>query len=184
MISPRVTEKRAPPPSRSPASRRPEKGGHVSGPNRQVWGLVAGSDLEAFAILRDRRIALRAGFQGAEATQGAPERMAANVVERPHVLFIEAQVGLRHQRLAVTADEAEVLDGVRDIPSVVAILPLAAAAELAHRGRWAPFVFGGESHLVGPTAAFRTIGVHLAVDFIAAEVLADQTGDHAAPAAM
>ena len=35
-----------------------------------------------------------------------------------------------------------------------------------------------------PAATFRTIRVELAVDFVAAEVLADQAWNHAAPAAV
>jgi hypothetical protein len=38
--------------------------------------------------------------------------VATNVVERPHVLCIEVQVRLRHERLALIADKAEVLNGV------------------------------------------------------------------------
>src|SRR5580700_6582455 len=145
---------------------------------------MAGIDLEALAVLRDRRVALCAGFQCAEAAQRAAKRVATNVVKRPHVLCIEAQVWLRDESLAVIADEAEVLDGVGDIPSVVAVLPFAATAEATHRRRRAPFVFGGESHLMRPAAAFRTVRVELAVDFVAAEVLADQAWNHAAPAAV
>src|SRR5271163_3634282 len=145
---------------------------------------MAGIDLEALAVLRDRCVALRSRFQCAEAAQRAPESVATNVVERPHVLRVEAQVRLRYESLAIIADKAKVLDGVGDVPSVVAVFPFAATAEATHRRRRAPFVFGGESHLMRPAATFRTIGVHLAVDFVAAEILADQTRNHAAPAAV
>src|SRR5580693_9158963 len=147
-------------------------------PYRQA-GLMAGIDLEALAVLRDRRVALRSGFQRAEAAQRAPESVATNVVERPHVLRIEAQVRLRHESLAIIADKAKVLNGVGDVPSVVAVFPFAATAEATHRRRRAAFIFGGESHLMRPAAAFRTVGIQLAVDFVAAEVFADQAWNHA-----
>src|SRR3984957_6362617 len=158
-------------------------GPHVRPPYRQS-GLVAGIDLKALAVLRDRRVALRSGFQSAEPAQWAAESVATNVVERPHLLCIEAQVGLRDESLPVIADKAKVLNGVGDVPSVVAVFPLAATAEATHRRRRAPFIFGGESHLMRPAATFRAISVHLAVDFVANEVLADQTRNHAAPAAV
>src|ERR1700677_2836138 len=145
---------------------------------------MAGIDLEALAVPRDRRVALRSGFQCAEAAQRAPESVATNVVERPHVLRIETQVRLRHESLAIIADKAKVLNGVGDVPTVVAVFPLAATAEATHRRRRAPFVFRGESHLMRPAAAFRTIRVELTVDFVAAEVLTDQARNHAAPAAV
>src|SRR5580704_9795404 len=145
---------------------------------------MAGIDLEALAVLRDRRVALRSRFQCAEAAQRAPESVATNVVERPHLLRVEAQVRLRHESLAIIANKAEVLNGVGDVPSVVAVFPFAAAAEATHRRRRAPFIFGGERHLMRPAAPFRAISVHLAVDFVANEVLADQARNHAAPAAV
>src|ERR1700741_3492457 len=89
---------------------------------------------------------------------------------------------LSDQRLAVRTDEAEVFDGVGDVPAVIAIFPFTATAEAAHRRRGAAFILGGERHLVSPTAPFRTIGVHLAVDFVADEVFPDQAGNHATPA--
>src|SRR3984957_15879312 len=145
---------------------------------------MTGIPLKALAVLRDRRVALRSRFQSAEPAQWASKSVATNVVERPHVLCIEAQVRLRYQGLAVIADKAKVLDGVGDVPSMVAVFPLAATAEAPHRRRRAPFIFGGECHLMRPAATFRTIGIQLAVDFVAAEVLADQAWNHAAPAAV
>src|SRR5205823_1144163 len=91
---------------------------------------------------------------------------------------------LSSQRLAVRTNEAEILDRIGNVPAVIAIFPFTATAEAAHCRRGAAFILGGESHLVGPAAAFRTIGVHLAVDYVAHEVFADQARDHAAPAPM
>src|ERR1700740_1493713 len=67
---------------------------------------------------------------------------------------------------------------------MVAVLPFTTTAEAAHRRGGATFVLGGKAHLVRPAAAFRTIGVHFAVDFVTNEVFANQARNHEAPAAM
>ncbi len=114
----------------------------------------------------------------------ALDRVAADMVERPHVLVVEAQMRLLDQRLAVGADEAEILDGVGKVPAVVALLPLAAAAEAAHGGGRTALVLGREGDLVGPAALLAAVGEELAVDLIDHDVLADQARHQAAPAAM
>src|SRR5262249_20635498 len=141
------------------------------------------SDLEALAVVGERLLAL-AGTHLAQEGEWALQRVAADMVERPHVLVVEAQMRLRHQRLAVGAHEAEIFDGVGEIPAVIALLPFAAAAEPAHGGCRTAVIFGPERRLMGPGALLRAIGVDLAVDFLADDVLADQARHHAAPAAV
>ena len=147
-------------------------------------GLVAGVDLEALAVCRNGVVTLLASLQRAETAQRAAEHMAADMIQRPHVLGFKAQMRLRCEGLAVRTHEPEVLDRVGNIPAMVAVFPLTATAEAAHCRGGAAFVLGGECHLVRPAAAFRAISVHLAVDFVAAEVFADQARHHAAPAAV
>src|ERR1700730_2284092 len=92
-------------------------------------------DLETGAILGDMLLALlrcHVAQQNDRALDGVP----ANMVERPHVLVVEPQMRLRHQRLAVATHETEILDAVGQIPAVVALFPFAASAEATHcRGR-------------------------------------------------
>jgi hypothetical protein len=75
-----------------------------------------GIDREAFAIFGDRRVPLRARLQRAEAAQRTAERMAANMIEGPHVLGVEPQMRLRDESLAIGADETEILDRVGEVP--------------------------------------------------------------------
>jgi len=145
--------------------------------------LVAGIDLEALTVFGRRHLALDRRKRS-EATQRTAKRVSAHVIERPHVLGVEAQMGLRDHGLAVGPDKTEILDRVGDVPAVIAVLPFTATAEAAHCRRRAALVFRGERHLVGPTATFGAVSVDLAVDLVADEVLADQARDHAAPAAM
>src|ERR1700688_5169004 len=170
---------------RRSASRAPaDQEGPHSQPLSWHPGSVAGVDLEALTVLRDGGVTFRSGLQRPEPTQRTAERVAADVVKRPHVLLLEAQMRLWHQGLSVGAHEAEIDHRIGVIPAMVAFLPFTASAEAAHGGSGATLIFGRESHLVGPAAAFRAVGVHLAVHLIAAEVLADQARNHAAPAAV
>ena len=113
---------------------RPSRGGSRRRVRPQCTGLIL-KPLRYSATAASRSAP---AFKRAEAAQRAAERVATNVVKRPHVLCVEPQVRLRHQRLAVGTHETEVLDGVGDIPSVVAVFPLAATAEAAHRRRRTP----------------------------------------------
>src|SRR5215207_10547804 len=114
---------------------------------------------------------------------GAREGEVLHVVERPELLLVvEVEVRLGHQRLAVVADVAEVLDDVREVPVVVQGLPLSLAGEAAHRRRRAALVLRPERGLVGPVAGRRAVGAHLSVDLVDDHVLADQARDHAGPA--
>ena len=102
----------------------PGEGAGRSGPLRLSCS-VAGIDREALAVFGQvLPRALRR--QRAERVQRAAKRVAAHIVERPHLLVVEAQMRLRDQGLAVGADEAEVLDRVGQIPAVI---------ELSH-SRW------------------------------------------------
>eukprot|EP01093_Parvamoeba_rugata_P002831 TRINITY_DN1353_c0_g1_i4.p2 TRINITY_DN1353_c0_g1~~TRINITY_DN1353_c0_g1_i4.p2 ORF type:complete len:272 (+),score=3.79 TRINITY_DN1353_c0_g1_i4:572-1387(+) len=91
---------------------------------------------------------------------------------------------LRHQGLAVGADEVEILDGVGQIPAVIERLPLALAAEPAHRRRRAALVLVGERLDRRPPIELVREGVQLAVDLVDHRVLADQARHQAAPAAV
>ena len=124
------------------------------------------------------------GVISRSALSGEHERVAAHVVQRPHLLVVEAQMRLRDQGLAVGADEVQILDRVGQIPAVVERLPLALAAEAAHRGRRAALVLVGEGHRRGPAVELVGEGVQLAVDLVDHHVLADQAGHQAAPAAV
>ena len=126
----------------------------------------------------------RSWVEGELDSAAAAFTAVADVVKRPHVLGVETQMRLGSQRLAVGTDEAEVLDRIGNVPAVIAVLPLAATAEAAHRRGRTALILGAEGHLVRPAASFRAIGVHLAVHFVAAEVLADEARHHAAPAAV
>src|SRR5712672_4386252 len=145
--------------------------------------LVTRIDLEALAIIGHRDLTLDRR-ERPESSEWAAKLVSAHMIQRPHVLGIKAQMRLRDQGLAVRPNESEVLDRVGNIPAMVAVLPFTATAEAAHRGGGATFVLGGKAHLVRPAAAFRAIGVHFAVDFVANEVFANQAGNHAAPATM
>src|ERR1700730_12300039 len=138
-------------------------------------------DLEALAIIGHRDLTLDRR-ERPESAEWAAKLVSAHMIQRPHVLGLKAQMRLRYQGLAVRPNESEVLDRVGYIPAMVAVLPFTATAEAAHRRGGATFVLGGKAYLVRPAAAFRAIGVHLAVDLIADEVFPDQAGDHAAPA--
>src|ERR1700742_5237627 len=144
---------------------------------------MAGIDLEALAVVGDRDLALDRR-ERPETAQRAAKLMPADVIERPHILGVEAQMRLRDQGLAVGPYEPKVLDRVGDVPAVIAVFPFTATAEAAHRRRGAAFILGGKRHLVGPAAPFRAIGVHLAVNLVADEVFTNQAGNHAAPATM
>src|SRR5580698_8434414 len=145
--------------------------------------LVHRIDLEARAILGDMLLALLR-CHATQQHDRTLDRVAAYVVERPHLAVVEAQVRLRHQRLAVAAHEAEILDAIGQIPAVVALFPFAAPAEAAHCRCRPAFVFRGERYLVGPAAQLRAIRVELAIDFIDDEVFTNQARHQAAPAAV
>src|SRR5258708_21459857 len=138
-------------------------------------------DLEALAVVGDRLLAIRRTHLPQQA-QRALQGVTAHVIERPHVLVVEAQVRWRAQCLAVRADEAEVLDCVGETPAVVASLPLAPTAEAAHRRRRTALILRRKRHLVGPCTLLGAICVDLAIHFIANDVFADQARHHAAPA--
>src|SRR5215510_12551785 len=87
--------------------------------------LVARSDLEALAIVGHSNFSL-ARRESTEPAKRTAEGVSADVIERPHVLGIETQMRLSSQRLAVRTDEAEILDGIGNVPAVIAIFPLAA----------------------------------------------------------
>src|SRR5712672_3611797 len=145
--------------------------------------LVTRIDLEALAIFGHRDLTLDRR-ERPESAERAAKLVTAHMIQRPHILGVKAQMWLRDQGLAVRPNESEILDRVGNIPAMVAVLPFTATAEAAHRWGGATFVLGGKPHLVRPAAAFRTIGVHFAVDFVTNEVFANQAGNHAAPAAM
>src|ERR1700744_2586680 len=108
--------------------------------------LVHRIDLEAGAILGDMLLALLR-CHAAQQHDRALDRVTAYVVERPHFAVVEPQVRLRHERLAVATHEAEILDAIGQIPSVVALFPFTASAEAAHGRCRTAFVFRGERHL-------------------------------------
>src|ERR671911_1416806 len=94
----------------------------------------------------------------------ALERVAADLVQRPHLLGVEVQVRLRDERVPVVAHVAELLHDLGDVHAVVERLPLALAGELAHGRRRAPLVLRPELDLVGPVAGLRAVGPALPVD--------------------
>src|SRR5713101_7204465 len=145
--------------------------------------LVTRIDLEALAIIGHRDLTLYRR-ERPESAERAAKLVSAHVIERPHVLGLEAQMRLCNQGFAVGSHEPEILDRVGDVPAVIAVFPFTTTAEAAHCRRGAAFILGGKCHLVGPAAPFRAIGVHLAVNFIADEVFAYQARNHAAPATM
>src|SRR4051812_26857703 len=102
---------------------------------------------------------------------------------RVHLLRVEVQVRLRDERVPVVADESGVLHDVRDVLAVVQGLPLALAGQPAHGGGRTALVLGPERDLVGPVAGLRAVRADLAVDLVDDDVLTDQRGDHAGPAA-
>src|SRR4030081_3872771 len=99
-------------------------------------------DLEALTIIGHRDLTLDRR-ERPESAQRAAKLVSAHMIERPHVLGLEAQMRLGDQRLAVRPDEAEVLDGIGDVPAVIAVFPFTATAEAAHGRRGAAFIFGG-----------------------------------------
>ena len=92
---------------------------------------------------------------------------------------------LRDERVPVVADVPEaVLHDLGEVLAVVQGLPLALAAEAAHRRRRPALVLGPERDLVGPVAGLRAVRADLAVDLVHHRVLTDQARDHAGPAAV
>src|SRR5215207_9883324 len=83
----------------------------------------------AALVLGDVRLALF-GRHPVQEDVGALERVAARLVERPHLLRVEVEMRLRDERLAVVADVAELLHDVGDVHAVVEGLPLTLAREL------------------------------------------------------
>src|SRR5947208_4671215 len=132
-------------------------------------GSVTRIDLEALAIFSRSYLTLYRR-ERAEPAKRTAKLVAAHMIERPHVLGLEAQVRLCDQGLTVGSDEPEILDRISDIPAVITVLPLAATAEAAHCRRGAAFILGSKRHLVGPAATFRAVGVDLAVNFVADKV--------------
>src|SRR5918997_4673148 len=134
-------------------------------------------------VLRDVLLALL-GRHLVDEDVRALQRVAAGLVERPHLLRVQVQVRLRDERVPVVADVPELLHDLRDVHAVVERLPLALAGQLAHGRRRAALVLRAERDLVGPVAGLRAVRPDLAVDLVGHHVLADQAGDHAAPAAV
>src|SRR6056297_3790455 len=95
---------------------------------------VARIDREALAVFRDMGVALGVGH-GAKRIERRSQGVAPDMLQLPHVLVVEPQVRLRHQRLAVVPHEVEILDRIGQIPAVVEGLPLALARALAHGRR-------------------------------------------------
>src|SRR6202011_2430984 len=75
-------------------------------------------------VVRDVPLALRVRHLVEEHVR-AVERVAADVVQRPHLLGIKVEMRLRDERLPVVADVTEVLDDLGEILTVVERLPLA-----------------------------------------------------------
>src|SRR5258708_4092136 len=59
------------------------------------------------------------------------------VIQRPHVLVVEEDMGLRNERLAIGADEALILHHINQVPPMIAGFPLAFANQAAHSRRFA-----------------------------------------------
>src|ERR1039458_10633901 len=134
----------------SPSARaRAER--EATGPGRSPlsWPALGGSPRGLTAgrasclVLLHVRIPLL-GRHLVEQDVGALHRVALHLLERPHLLRIEVQMGLRDQRLTVVADIAEILDALDEILPVVHGLPLALADQLADRRRLATFVLRPE----------------------------------------
>ncbi len=79
-------------------------------------------DLEALAILGHVRLAISRTHLPNEC-QRALNDVALDVIQRPLILRFEPEVRLRHDRLAIAADKAEILDAVGKSSSRGSILP-------------------------------------------------------------
>src|SRR6185312_16169605 len=115
--------------------------------------------------------------------RAAQRRATAHVVQRPHLLGVQVEVGLSRHGVAVVAHEAHVGDDIGPVPAVVQRLPLAVTDQLAHVRGLATLVGGPEGLDVGPAAHLVAVGAVHAVDLGGDDVLTDQTRDHAGPAA-
>src|SRR5215217_2635394 len=129
----------------SPMSRAVRLDAHALLRRRPAGGAAA-------LVLGDVRLAILRGHLVEEDVR-ALQRVAAGLVERPHLLRVEVQMRLRDERVAVVADVAErVLHDLREVLAVVQGLPLALAGELANRRGRAAFVLRPERDLVRPVA--------------------------------
>src|SRR5690349_2436562 len=91
---------------------------------------------------------------------------------------------LRYQGFVIASDKAQIFDAVGEIPLVIEGLPLSLATESTHRRRLASLILAGKRHFVRPAAQLGAIGIELAVDFVDAELLANEAWHHATPAAV
>src|SRR5882724_595450 len=91
----------------------------VAGTTPIPWSdSVTRIDLEALAILSRSYLTLYRRERAKPAERTA-KLVAAHVIERPHVLGLEAQVRLCDQRLAVGSHEPEILDRIGAVPAVI-----------------------------------------------------------------
>src|SRR5260370_7108969 len=100
---------------------------------------MAGVDLEALAIVSRRDLTLYRR-ERPESAERAAKLVSAHVIERPHVLGLEAQMRLCNQGFAVGSHEPEILDRVGDVPPVIAVFPFTATPHAAPSRRGAPFL--------------------------------------------
>src|SRR5258707_13704328 len=89
--------------------------------------LVTRIDLEALAIVGHRDLTLYRR-ERPESAERAAKLVSAHVIERPHVLGLEAQMRLCNQGFAVGSHEPEILDRVGAVPAVITGFPFAATA--------------------------------------------------------
>src|SRR2546425_505754 len=94
---------------------------------------------------------------------GALELDTFDVIECPHVLVVEDDMGLWNERLAIGTDKALVLHDINQVPTMVAGLPFALANQLAHRRCWPTLVGGAEDLFIGPVAGLGAVRAYLAV---------------------
>src|SRR5258708_9336951 len=84
--------------------------------------LVTRIDLEALAIVSHRDLTLYRR-ERPESAERAAKLVSAHVIERPHVLGLEAQIRLCNQGFAVGPHEPQILDPVRNVPAAIAAFP-------------------------------------------------------------
>src|SRR3954468_7525308 len=163
--------------------------GRAGLPGLRWWGLrtsaegrCRASSRPAADVVRVEGLLLLGRHLVEQDVRALQRRAPTQVVERPHLLRVQVEVRLRHQRLAVVADVAHVGHDIGPVPPVVEGLPLALADEGAHVGGLPALVGRAERLDVRPSAGLVTVGPHLPLDLGPYHVLTDEAGDHAGPA--
>ncbi len=109
---------------------------------------------------------------------GALELNALEVIQGPHVLVVEDDMGLWNEGLAIGTDKALVIHDINQVPTRVAGLPFALANQLAHRRCWPTLVGGAEDLFIGPVAGLGAVRAYLAIYRIHDRVFTDHTWNH------